>query len=89
VQRIELNCLPQVDLQQRSEQGDLLAEVLTLAKECAGSTEGLHQIKVDALDDLWQNTRATKWLSELDDDRICKILDEAKLLCLDLLEEDE
>jgi DNA repair exonuclease SbcCD nuclease subunit len=89
VQRIELNCLPQVDLQQRSEQGDLLAEVLTLANECAGSTEGLHQIKADALDDLWQNPRAKKGLAQLDDDRIRKILDEAKLLCLDLLEEEE
>jgi len=89
VQRIELNCLPQVDLQQRSEQGDLLAEVLTLANECAGSTEGLHQIKANALDDLWQNHRAKKGLAQLDDDRICKILGEAKLLCLDLLEEDE
>jgi len=89
VQRIELNCLPQVDLQQRAEQGDLLAEVLTLANETAESPAGLQRIEADALDDLWKNPRAKKGLAPLDDADIRKILDQAKLLCLDLLEEEE
>jgi hypothetical protein len=89
VQRIELNCLPQVDLQQRAEQGDLLAEVLTLANETAESPAALQRIEADALDGLWKNLRAKKGLAPLDDADIRKILDQAKLLCLDLLEEEE
>lgn len=88
VQRIEMNCRPEVDLAERAGRGDLLAEVLTVAQEHSASTEGLAQLKAAALDALWENSRARKALAKLDDAQIREILDEAKLLCLDLLEDD-
>ncbi len=89
VQRIELDCRPDVDLDERAKQGDLLAEVLTVAKEYSADTAGLSRLKAAALDELWQNNRARKALTELDDDAIRAVLSEAELLCLDLLEGDE
>ena len=89
VQRIELDCRPEVDLEQRAQQGDLLAEVLTVAKEHGASPEGLDRIETGALDTLWQNNRARKALAGLDRDQIREILAGAELLCLDLLEDDE
>ncbi len=89
VQHIELACRPEVDLAKRAEQGDLLAEVLTVAKEYRTGADGFDQLKVAALNGLWENGRAQKLLSQLNDDQIRRIIDEAELLCLDLLEADE
>ena len=89
VQHIELDCRPEVDLEQRAQQGDLLAEVLSVAKEHGASAEGLDRIKTGALDNLWQNNRVRKALAELDEEQIRRILTEAELLCLDLMEDNE
>lgn len=89
VQRIELDCRPDVDLEERAKQGDLLAEVLTVAKEYSADTAGLYELKTAALDELWENNRAKKALAELDDEGIREVLADAELLCLDLLEGDE
>lgn len=89
VQRIELDCRPEVDLGKRAEQGDLLAEVLTVASEYSSSAEGLDRLEAAVLDDLWKNTRAHRTLAQLGPDHIREILAEAELLCLDLLENDE
>lgn len=89
VQRIELDCRPEVDLEERANRGDLLAEVLTVAKEYGAGAAGLYQLQAAALDELWANTRAKKALVELDVDLIREILAAAELLCLDLLEDDE
>ena len=89
VQRIKLSCRPDVDLEERANQGDLLAEVLTVAKSYSDGTADLSGLKAAALDELWENNRAKKVLAELDDDRIREILNEAGLLCLDLLEDEE
>lgn len=89
VQRIEVNCRPEVNLAERAQQGDLLAEVLTVAKELGASTDGLEQLKATALDELWENSRAKRVLNELAGDEIQGILAEARLLCLDLLEDEQ
>ena len=89
VQRIKLACRPKVDLKERANQGDLLAEVLTVAKSYSEGAADLSELKAGALDELWQNNRAKKVLAELDDDWIREILADAELLCLDLLEDDE
>ena len=60
-----------------------------MAKEYSADTAGLHELKDAALDELWENSRAKKALTELTDDRIREILAAAELLCLDLLEGDE
>ena len=86
-QRIELNCRPEVDLAERAKRGDLLAEVITVARGHADTPEGLAQLKAAALDELWENGRAKKALAELDQDKIREIVAEAELLCLDLLED--
>jgi exonuclease SbcD len=89
VQRIKLACRPDVDLKARARQGDLLAEVLAVANGYSDGAANLSDLSAAALDDLWQNNRAKKVLTELEDDRIREILTEAELLCLDLLEDEE
>lgn len=89
VQRIKLACRPDVDLKVRANQGDLLAEVLTVANGYSNGAANLSDLNAATLDELWQNNRVKKVLTELDDDSVREILTEAQLLCLDLLEDEE
>jgi hypothetical protein len=90
VQRIGIDSRPQVDLTQRMDQQDLLAEVLSTAKECRDTPGGLSALYEGALAELWENTRVTKAQFEHPSDaQVAAILAEAELLCLDLLEDAE
>ncbi|MBW2622448.1 MAG: hypothetical protein JRD68_06045, partial [Deltaproteobacteria bacterium] len=93
VQAVELNCRPEADLDKRREINDLLGNVLTVSHETnerlrqAGSGElELADVLGHALDELYSNPRAGKWLDEPSPDDIRHLIEQAELLCYDLLE---
>jgi len=89
VQRIDTDCRPVVDLDKRASRGDLLAEILTVAREYRDDPDLLvAELRSKVTDQLWQNSRAKSSLDPIDDELLNDILGEAELLCLDLLEDD-
>lgn len=89
VQRIGIESRPVVDLAERMGRKDLLAEVLATAKECRDSSEGPSALYQGALADLWDNSRVSRArLGKPTDEQVDSILQEAELLCLDLLEDE-
>jgi len=84
VERIEVACLPEMDLVQRRKSPDLAGEVLRIAEEIRSgqTTEPLTEVLLP----LYGNTRAKKALNDLDEEGLRRLLAEAELLCVDGLE---
>lgn len=93
VQAVEVDCLPEVDLNKRREINDLLGNALTVSHE---ASERLRQADSDelepadllgrSLDELYSNHRARRWLDDLSKDDVRQLIKQAELLCFDLLE---
>ena len=93
VQAVEMDCLPEVDLNKRREINDLLGNALTVSHE---ASERLRQAGSDelepadelrhALNELYSNPRARNWLDDLSTDEVRQLIEQAELLCFDLLE---
>ncbi len=89
VQRLAIESRPRVDLAERMGRQDLLSEVLATGREYRESAGGLRSLHDEALAELWENSRVTKAkLDQPGDDQVRSILQEAELLCLDLLEDE-
>ena len=90
LQRLALESRPQLDLSDRMGRADLLSEVLATAKNFREETDGLDTLYREALAKVWDNTRVTKaHLDRPTDPQVDSILQEAELLSLDLLEDEE
>lgn len=88
VQSLELDCRPELDLERRSQSRDLLGQVLSFAREMREGGD-LRQELAPALAGLFEDGRARKALSALTPEELERLLGEAELLCVDLLEADE
>jgi hypothetical protein len=88
VQELELNCRPELDLERRSQDHDLLGQALTLARQLRREGDLAGQL-APALIELYEDGRARKALDALTPAELERILQEAELLCVDLLEADE
>jgi DNA repair exonuclease SbcCD nuclease subunit len=90
VERLAIASRPEVDLAECMGRQDLLAEVLATAKEYRDGPGGSGPLFEEALAALWENSRVAKAQVERPtDDQVEAILQEAELLCLDLLEGEE
>lgn len=87
VQKLASQTRPQVDVEERRQRGDLLAEVLTIAQEYRADESARRALYEKALAELWGNARVERaQLSPPTDDELAALLQEAELLCLDQLE---
>lgn len=88
VEKLEVACMPEVDLQNRRRGGDLLAAVLDIAAELRENPEALQQFTQKALETCWENQRVAKSnaMGELDKQMVERLLSSAEIACLDLLE---
>lgn len=90
VERLAIASRPEVDLAECMGRQDLLAEVLATAKEYRERPGGPDPLFESALAALWENSRVAKAQVERPTgDQVEAILQEAELLCLDLLEGEE
>ncbi len=87
VESIRVNCLPEADLERCREAQDLLGEALRIAAE-AGGNDQLRQQFREALQPLFEHRRARKILEPPDDQDFGLLLEDAALLCYDLLTEE-
>ena len=90
VQRLIAETHPEVDLEDRMRREDLLAEVLTVAREYQAEAGALNRLYEEALGELWSNARVEKaQLEPPSEEDVAAALREAELLCLDHLEGEE
>lgn len=90
VQRLSAETQPVVDLEERRQREDLLAEVLTIAREYREEPGALDRLMEEALGELWRNARVEKAQVEAPSaEDVAAVLREAELLCVDHLEGDE
>jgi exonuclease SbcD len=85
VEELLFGCRPQVDLARRQQQGDLLGTALQLAAEWLGSQDLAAQL-APVLAELFEHRRAGKALDDLPPGELRSLVDEARWLCVDLLE---
>jgi len=88
VQGIELNVRPELDLDRRRQMTDLLGQALQVARQIDES-EDLREAVVPALTGLYDHARVSKVLEPLSDAELKRLLEEAELLCVDMLEDQE
>ena len=93
VQAVGMDCLPEVDLNKRREINDLLGSALTVSHETSSriqhadfEEDELANVLGRSLDELYTNRRAGKWLDDLSTDDVRQLIEQAELLCFDLLE---
>ena len=93
LQKLEMRCLPEIDFEKRREMDDLLGQVLRkcedyrrLGIENGKDRQNLIDLLKPALNGLYGNSRAAKVLDPLSAEALLQILDEAELLCVDLLD---
>lgn len=88
VEKLETAVRPPVDLDERAREEDLLGEVLRYA--CSLEDAGEHaQVLSRACAELLEHTRMAKAIDQPDDAEWADILDQARLLCVDLLEPEQ
>ncbi len=85
VEALDVAVRPEIDLDERRQGEDLLAEVLTIAAEVRAGPDGLARVR-DALAELYRNPRAARALDELTDEEVAALVAEAEMLCVDRLE---
>ena len=91
VQNFEVNCWPETDLEKRRDLNDLLGQVLRISKnigDAGNDSQALKDALMPALCGLYENHRIAKFLDPPSGDDLKKILQDAELLCVDLLETD-
>jgi hypothetical protein len=93
IQAVEVDCLPEVDLNKRREINDLLGNALTVSHETSGriqhadfEEDELADVLGRSLDELYSDPRARKWIADLSTDDVRQLIKQAELLCFDLLE---
>lgn len=93
IQELEMAGRPEADLEQRRRIDDLLGRVLQIAASLREPDPGadsppppLEQSLGPVLADLFENPRAEKMLDRLTPQELQRLLEQAELLCLDLLE---
>lgn len=93
VQDINMNCLPEIGPEQRRKINDLLGQVLCASKELrdminekSGNQEVAGDVLTPAFRELCESHRAEKLLESISPDMLERILCNAELLCIDLLE---
>ena len=93
LQKIKMNCSPEINLEKRRKLDDLLGQVLQEAEQLRNLTrieykepQTLDYIPNSALGELYLNSRVGKALDPLSHELLQEILYRAELLCIDLLE---
>ncbi len=93
VQDINMNCRPEIDLEQRRKVNDLLGQVLCVSKELRNlvhekrsDQEAARDALMPAFRELYESHRAEKLLKSISPDMLERILRDSELLCIDLLE---
>jgi DNA repair exonuclease SbcCD nuclease subunit len=95
LEEIVVDCLPEVNLEERARVDDFLGQVLRLAEETekaipAEDEKGdVPEELLAALDELYGHRRASKHLDALTPANLRALLAQAKILSLDLLEQEE
>jgi DNA repair exonuclease SbcCD nuclease subunit len=77
-----------IDLEERKEADDFVADLLRLAEEWCGSEEGRKKLK-ESLRPLYEHRRAGRHLEAPEGDELDEVLDRARELCLDRLLQEE
>lgn len=85
VEKIETAVRPPADLAEREGEGDLLGEVLRYSRSLEEGGERA-QVLSRSCAELLEHTRMSRAIDAPDDDEWADILDQARLLCVDLLE---
>jgi hypothetical protein len=83
---IKCRAAPPVDLAERQQARDLAGQILSIAHEYLEGAADPADLLDTALSPLFSNRRAKKVLETPSDEDLRQMLDEARLLCLDLLE---
>lgn len=93
LQKLEMTCFPEINLEKRREIDDLLGQVLRQSENYKKLDIGIEkdqdklmEILKPALNELYHNSRGEKALDALSLPYLRKILNEAELLCADLLD---
>ncbi len=88
VEKIENTCRPEIDVEKRREEGDLLGELLKFSEEIRNAASIRRELE-GCLSELFENPRMRKSLSlaSLEDAELENILENAERLCIDLLED--
>ncbi|MGK5092261.1 DNA repair exonuclease [Deltaproteobacteria bacterium TL4] len=89
LQKLSLDCRPEIDLEKRRESHDFLGQVLRIGAELAETEESLKRLFEEGLGELYHNNRASKVLQEIAPEEIVQMLKDAELLCLYMLETDQ
>ncbi len=95
LEEIVVDCLPEVNLEERARVDDFLGQVLRLARETEGviaaenEDVGLPEELLAAFDELYGHRRASKHLDVLTPANLRALLAQAQILSLDLLEQEE
>ena len=87
IQQLDVACLPEMDIEKRRRQNDLVGRILSIAADTAASEQEIGNVNASALAELYKNTRARKAVDEPTPAEIRAFVQEAQLLCIDLLEE--
>jgi DNA repair protein SbcD/Mre11 len=92
LQDITSNCLPEIDLDKRSEVDDFLGQLLRLVRETEslipdpGEGREVPETILEPLKELFSYRRSSRYLEKPDPDTARQLLRQAELLCVDLLE---
>jgi len=87
IEKIDLHCGPALDIEQRRNGKDLLGELLRISDELRNNGN-LREFLTPAWIDLHNHKYAEKTLSNLSDEELKSILNDAEYLCVDMLESD-
>ncbi|MCK4340226.1 MAG: DNA repair exonuclease [Phycisphaerae bacterium] len=85
VQDLELHTRPEIDLDRLRESKDLLGQTLRIARNL-GDAPDLKDALAPTLAELYDHARVRKAIEPLSDAELKRLLEEAELLCVDLLE---
>ena len=88
IQSIEYRCRPDVDLEKRLAMDDLLGQVLRSARDIGIRPEALATELKPVLTDIYDHPRLGRHLTALTSSDFGKLLQDAALICYDLLESD-
>jgi exonuclease SbcD len=89
VQRLDIQCEPDVDLSQRRERNDLLGEILSNVSGIRNNPETLTDRLMPVLKDIYGNPKLRRHLNAPNVKDLDNLLQEAAMRCYDLLELEE
>lgn len=88
IQSIENQCRPDINLEKRQAMDDLLGQVLRSAKDLGARPGALSAELMPALADIYNHPRLDRHLDAFTPSGLEKLLQDAALICYDLLESD-